>query len=205
MNQFFFLLMIQIYPRDCHEERQLWALLGLLARAYSATDAEFTFWNTKTGQTKLKKAAKKVVSLVKHLYGSYNCTYNIHMLLHLGEIRRHGPLCESSAFSTEGFYSKIRSCISDKPSKHLGKQILTRVYSDYTHNHRCEKQIVLKKEDTARTSDSYFYTFDKRSLRYEFYKFIRECEDNIVALKVVKTTVESDTFMPEIDYKNIGM
>lgn len=137
----------------------------------------------------LNNAAKEVIVLVKRLYGETCCSYNIHHILHLDEIRTHGPLPKSSAFNTEAYYANVRKSVLHHPSKNIGKQILQDSYFRYTQSHSCKKSMIFAVKETPTTSDRYCYVFAENE--YIFYKIVEVGEADLKAWRILTACLES--------------
>lgn len=183
--------MHESYNVEHRAERRLWALLGLLSRVYSLPEREYEQWRNPGRKRHLISSAKAALSLIRKLYGDYHCTYNVHQLLHLEEIRQKGPFPLSSAFSTEGYYSKIRKAVQHKPSKHIGKQILQSTYTEYCLPHRCQRRMTFDPHESKKTSNSFCYRYIPEDQEYVFYKVVSAEENHLKVKKVVTANIEA--------------
>ena len=188
---FYFILVHDSYPAHCVKERKLWCSLGLLCRAYSLPEEEFKFWRSGPNKRLLKSVAQDVVHLIKHLYGDVCCTYYIHMVLHLEQVRIHGPFPVSSAFSTEGFYQKVRKAVMYHASKNIGKQVMRLNYLQYSLKHRCQRNMFFSEKDTSKKCDKYCYTFDGTCQEYQFYRIKSVSCETLSVVEVIATGLES--------------
>ena len=205
LSLFYFILVHDSYRAEHVKERRLWTLLGLLCRVYSMPENEFNQWRSGSRKLTLNNAAKEVITLVKRLYGETCCSYNLHHLLHLDQIRLHGPFPSSSAFSTEAYYANIRKSVMFKHSKNIGKQILSDTYSSYTKNHSCQRTMTFAADETQKTADNYCYIFDEREQEYEFYKIIEVGETDVTALTVITTSIGSSVNLTRVGFRKYLM
>ena len=197
---FYFMVVHDSYTASNEQERKLWRLVGILCRAYSLPEDEFEPWKSGRMKRFLQAAAKDIIVLVKKLYGQTCCSYNIHHLLHLEEIRRHGPFPASSAFSTESYYSRIRKAVMFKPAKNIGKQILGSTYLQYAQGHYCHGRMVFQVKETQKSSDVYCYTYDKSTEMYSFFKIVDVGDNEVVVRRVVTASVRAEPQGVELSY-----
>jgi len=106
MTIFFFTHVSESFEIGRKDERELWANFAFICRACNLTNIEFQDLNRR--EAYLTSCATKIIRLVKKLYGGYNQNYSFHQLLHLDKARQHGPLCQFSAFGTEGLFAKVK-------------------------------------------------------------------------------------------------
>ena len=86
-------------------ERKLWLYLAYMIRSCIVPSEEFRYVNLED----VEWCCKHFYELYEKLFGCINCTYNTHVVCsHLLEMRKHGPLTETSAFIFESFYGEMR-------------------------------------------------------------------------------------------------
>ena len=103
--------------------RTIWLRFCYLMRLYCASEVEFL----QTDSRHRIEIAQDLIKGIFHHYGSVVGTYNLHGLLHLEEIRRHGPLPLTSAIPFEGSFSHVRKAFRPgTPS--IPKQIVSEMY-----------------------------------------------------------------------------
>lgn len=173
--------------------RTLWKCIGLLSRAYSLPDKEFKQFDTPNMKMKLVEAARKVIVLVKAIYGPFNCTYNLHSILHLRDIRKKGPLPSNSTFNTEGYYGLVRKSVRDKPSSNIGKQVIQHTYLTYRTRHKCQRSMYFDEKDKKKSSDKYFYVYTGSQFKpYRFFTIESIDDDKLICDEMITERLEKE-------------
>ena len=108
---------------DIIRERRIWLTFSYLIRAYVLPQNEYI----NVSQRVLQQCIQQFMKLFEDVYGSSNCSYNIHMMCHLQQVRRRGPLTETSTFKTESYYSEMRRSYQ-AGTMSTGKQILQNAF-----------------------------------------------------------------------------
>ena len=96
----------------------IWCLLAYSIRALCLDDAEYVH------VTEVNYCLREVYMLWDRYFGPENCSYNVHQLCHLHDIREaRGPLPSWSALPFEGNYAALRRV--QTACRNPAKQILT--------------------------------------------------------------------------------
>ncbi len=176
--------------------RQMWLEFSYLSRAYTLEDEDFE----KLDRAALDALAIKWYRNYHHLFGYNNMRYNIHLFLHLGRIRVHGPFSKISAFPFEGSFAA--SGRAQKPGTlSEGLQSMRASYLRPQEGHTCEKTLLFRSDTTARTDDTLIYT---KNHIYKIRQVPLEAGAPMLAEKVITTTY----FPPvrtKLDFQAVGL
>ena len=171
---FFFPVVLQCIQEKA-QERKLWLLFVYMIRSCILPEKEFKNIDLE----KIESACEQFYKLYEKLFGEVNCSYNTHIVCsHLLEMRHHGPLTFTSAFSFESFYGEIRnSFVPGTPStlKQIFKKILLkRALSQHT----CENSIYYSDHETPMENNTLIYCF--KDLTHKFYKITEVHKDFLI-------------------------
>jgi hypothetical protein len=148
MLLFFFPLLL---PYLDDEERSLWLLLVYSVRAYVLPEDDFE--RTKD-VLQVPTAIGNFGSLFHKMFGSKNCSYNIHVFSHLSLLRQHGPLNSTSSFRFESFLAIIKDNFR-VGTPNVTKQIFENMFlSLAVRNHVCRPSFHINVKVTSRTDDT---------------------------------------------------
>ena len=194
---FFFPLVIECIEEG-EEERELWLCLAYMVRACIVPSQEFRYVNLNV----IEMCSKKVYHIYEKLFGAVNCTYNTHTVFsHITEIRAHGPLTETSAFSFESFYGELKNCyVPGTPSplkQAFQKLLLKRAVS----HHCCEIPITYTPKETSLQNDSLIYVW-KNNI-HNMYKIVDLIGDDLICNKII--TSECSFEDADLPWKTVGV
>ena len=194
---FFFPLVIECIEEG-EEERELWLCLAYMVRACIVPTEEFRYVNLNV----VEMCSKKVYQLYEKLFGAVNCTYNTHTVFsHITEIRAHGPLTETSAFSFESFYGELKTCyVPGTPSplkQAFQKVLLKRAIS----RHCCEIPITYSSKESGLQNDTLIYIWKYN--KHNMYKIVDIMEDVLICHKIVKTECSFED--ADLPWKTVGV
>ena len=134
-------------------------------RACILPDIEFSHLNQET----IQYCCGRFYDLFYDLFGATNCSYTIHIVCtHLLEIRKLGPLTESSAFGFENFYSELRQSFTPGTNAPLKQMLQNVILKRALSHHVCIKSIHYSAEDTPLECNSIIYSF--RNNTHEIFK-----------------------------------
>ena len=176
---FFFPLVLNCIEQN-KNERKMWLYLSFAVKACVLPKEEFA----PIPLDIIDFCCKKFYSIYQQLFGQTNCSYNTHIVgSHMLEMRFHGPLTFTSAFSFESFYGELRNSFvpgTMSPLKQIMSNImLKRVIS----NHNCETSIHYSAKDTPMECNSLIYTFQFHE--YKLYKIV-SIDGNDMTCKKIK-------------------
>lgn len=195
---FFFPIVIQCIQEPA-EERKLWLLFSFLIRACTLPQKEFQQISLEL----IENTCEKFYKLYEKLFGEVNCTYNTHVVgSHMLEMRHHGPLTFTSAFSFEAFYGEIRHSFVPGTQSTL-KQIFEKILLKRTLAfHSCHISIYYSDHETSLENNTLVYCY--RNLSHIIYKIVKVLENEVICLKVGK---KSHTFKetPQLDFGSVGV
>lgn len=195
---FFFPVVIKCIPRKA-PERKLWLLLVFMIRSCVLPPQEFRNFDL----DEIERACEQFYILYEKLFGPGNCSYNTHVVCsHLLEMRHHGPLTCTSAFSFESFYGEIRNSFvpgTQSTLKQIFRNILLKRALTF---HCCENSIYYSEKDTALENNSLIYCF--KDLEHVIYKIREVRKDSVICLKYGK---RKHTFedLPTMNCSHLGI
>lgn len=188
---FYVFTFIDCIPKENTAMRSLWYYLSYLVRAYSLPDQEFAYIN----KTRLKELQARYVKKFRQMHGEFNCTYNLHQILHLDHIRKLGPLPLTSAFPSESCFARLRRSFAGGTPNPV-KQILTGMYHRYMLGHACRKRVLIANHVTKSVDDSLFYTFING--KYRFYKAVSTGGRDVTCNQIVTVYEDKELNMQEV-------
>ena len=193
---FFFPLVLECIE-DGEEERELWLCLAYMVRACVVPSEEFRYININV----VEMCSKKFYQLYEKLFGAVNCTYNTHVVFsHVMEIRAHGPLTETSAFSFESFYGELKNCYVPGTPSPL-KQAFKKVLLKRVLAHCCDIPITYSNKETGLQNDTliYVWKFNKHNL----YKIVDILDDDLICHPIVTCECSFDDV--DLPWKTVGV
>jgi hypothetical protein len=123
ISLFFFPVVVANLPTKGIQ--RIWLRFTYLMRIFSASEEEFD--RTASGLKHRTEITQELLVGIFHNYGEDVGTYNVHGLLHLEAIRKHGPLATTSAVPYEASFGHVRrSFVPGTPS--ITKQIMTEMF-----------------------------------------------------------------------------
>ena len=151
----------------------------------------------------LSNITEEFYKLYETLYGALNCTYNTHIVgSHLIEMRSHGPLTLTSAFSFESFYGEIRRSFVPGTQSTL-KQILQKILVKRAISpHCCENTIHFSDYETELESNNLVYLFKQGT--HFIYQIVSINGDEFVCRRVGKYPYKFDQ-TPSINWSKVGV
>ena len=195
---FYFPIVVQTLELNA-KERHIWLLLAYMIRSCIIPTKEFQA----TDLNKIRESCQKFYSLYEKTFGSYNCSYNTHIVSsHLSEMRAHGPLTLTSAFGFENFYGEMRKSFVPGTVSPL-KQILSNVILKRSIGpHCCDPSITLTNHETSLESNNYVYTYTNNT--YNCYK-IHDIDENKLYCSKIETATCKFTETPNLDWSKVGV
>lgn len=161
--------------------KKVWLLFAYMIRGCILPQKEFQ----QVSLQDLQSYCELFYRLYEKVYGANNCTYNTHIVgSHLIEMRHHGPLTLTSAFSFESFYGEIRQSFvpgTQSTLKQIFKKILIKRALQY---HCCEKNIYYSDHNTCLENNTLIYCY--RDLSHRIFKIKEVHEDHLLCFKVGK-------------------
>ena len=195
---FFFPLVINCIEPNA-KERHMWLVLTYMVKACVIPAEEFSLHLIPV----IEKCSKLFYSWYQQLFGIKNCTYNTHMVgCHMMDIRYHGPLTFTSAFSFESFYGEIRNSFVPGTVSTL-KQIMSNVFLKRAIvDHKCSNEIYISPKETPMECNNLIYCY--KQSQYEIYK-VDSIEGNV--LSCYRQNVSTCKFpeIPSLKWENIGV
>lgn len=92
------------------------------------------------------------------VFGIHNCSYNVHCFSHILEVRKLGPLSETSAVRYEDMYGVLKRNFH-AGTQSMGKQASQNSLVSLTYGHHCcQKSVTFKEKETQKNSDVILYT-----------------------------------------------
>jgi hypothetical protein len=144
---------VEAIPNINTKLRRVWLLLAFIVRAFILPD---DFFENICLNVDLKCLQKEFYILYEQLFGTSNCTYNIHCFFHIHSVRTLGPLTYSSAFLFESFFSFLKRDYQ-VGTMSPGKQGMLKSYQRILLSHSCEKKIKFSFVRKQKTDDSVVY------------------------------------------------
>ena len=195
---FFFPLILECIEED-HGERQLWLFLAFMMRSCTVPSDEFRYVSLDV----VEMCCSKFYKLYEKLFGALNCSYNTHVVCsHLPEIRAHGPLTETSAFTFESFYGEMRHSFvpgTVSPLKQIFQKVLLK---RKLSNHCCEIPIHFSDHETSLENDTLIYVWQYN--RHNMFKIVKINENgDLLCHKIVKAEYEFDDVA--LPWKTVGL
>lgn len=139
------------------KESKLWEMLAFMIRACILPNAEYDNVN----KNQIKYCQKNFYLIYEQLFGDKNCSYSIHVVIsHLLDMRKYGPLTETSAFRFEAFYAELRKAFQPGTTSVVKQMMQTVLLKRKLTKHICEEKIYLNAKDTALECNSMIYVFD---------------------------------------------
>ena len=172
LSLFFFPLILNSIPKQHGwNERKIWLFFSFQFRALVLPNDEFE----NVSSNEISNANEKFLILFEGVFGVSNASYNVHMICHLQQIRKRGPLTETSTFPHESYYGEMRNSYVTGTSS-TGKQLLTNAYLKRQLPHTtCRKNLRFRAKETSKTCDKYIYTYENGN--YKFY-VIKEIDED---------------------------
>jgi len=117
----------------------IWVLKAFIVKA--VTLPEYLY--VKIDQDSLQELVVKWYTNFGKVFGVPNCSYNVHLFLHILRVRQLGPLTSSSAFAFEDHYGPlIRGLRAGTMS--TGLQALQNAFLRYQAGHSCQLQLKVR-------------------------------------------------------------
>ena len=149
------------------KEAQLWLLIAFCIRACILPDTEFL--NVKSKM--IQQSCEKFYSIYENLFGTHNCTYTIHIVCsHLLNMRKHGPLTDTSAFKFENFYAELRRSFVPGTVSPLKQMMQTVILKRILSSHICQQSIYISPNDTNLECNSLIYVYNEENKVHKCYK-----------------------------------
>ena len=196
---FYFPLIIECIEEG-HEERDLWLYLGYIIRACILPSLEFRY----VILSDLEAYCERAYKLYEKLFGSWNCSYNTHVVFsHLTEIRSRGPLTETSSFIFESFYGEMKKCYVPGTISPL-KQILEKVFlKRILSNHCCEIPIHYSDHETALENDTLIYVWENNDHKmYMINELVND--DKLLCHPIYKEKYEFEE-LNNLEWHKVGL
>ena len=143
------------------ELQEVWRLTVYILRALMLPDEYY-----QPTQADMPALVRQWYFAFKDAFGKYACSYNVHTFLHVLEVRKHGPLTESSAVKYESLYGFLKECFAGGTCS-TGKQALQAAYLKYTDRHTCARRLTVNGKTTSKRDDSLVYTKEGLLLKVE--------------------------------------
>ena len=181
------------------KERTLWLLFAYIIRACTIPSEEFKLVDLDV----IENCCDRYYFLYEALFGPRNCTYNTHVVFsHIMEMRRHGPLTLSSAFSFENFYGELRDSFAPGTVSPL-KQIMQKVFlKRAVTKHSCNPKITFTAHETALECNNLIYTFKHRT--YKFFKVTKVNQNDLTCVEIEKSSVKFKE-TPTLNWDRVGV
>ena len=194
----FFPLVLECIEPDA-KERSLWLLLAYMIRSSILPSNEYS----EISLPLVQECCKKFYHIFEELFGAFNCTYNLHVLLsHLTEIRTHGPLTDTSAFKFESFYGELRRSYVPGTSSTL-KQSMKKVFLKRSiSKHLCQNNITISNYNTSMECNNLVYVYENK--KYQIY-LISDIEENFLSCYKVGQYPACFKETPNIDWSKVGV
>lgn len=177
---FLFPLIIECIEENA-KERKLWLQFSYMIRSCILPNKEFK----QIDLDFVEQTCENFYVLYEKLFGSYNCSYNTHIVSsHLMEMRVHGPLTMTSAFGFEAFYGEIRNSFVPGTQSTL-KQVLKKILLKRILNHHCCKNtLYYSSKDTCLESNSLIYCYQDST--HKMYKINHVGDDFVICNRIGK-------------------
>ena len=195
---FFFPLVLNCIEPSA-KERHLWLHLTFVIKACVLPKEEFSLSLLPI----IEKCLKCFYSLYQQLFGVRNCTYNTHCMgSHLIDMRYHGPLTCTSAFTFESFYGEIRNSFVPGTVSTL-KQIMSNVLIKRAiAEHKCKNEIYISPKETPLECNNLVYSYKHH--QYNIYK-VDSIEGNILSCFPLNTLTCRFNEIPSLKWEMIGV
>lgn len=178
----FCLCMFPIIIKHCpRQARKVWLQLVFIARALSLPD---NFYRRVT--TNVEELCKAWYLNFDKTFGKCYCSYNVHVMHHVCEVRKLGPLTETSAVRFEDHYAHLKKCFK-AGTQSTGLQILQNSYLSLLSGHKCGKKLHLRTTATSQANDTIVYLKSR--------KFVKLHDMQTVKLSGTVLPVEKDCVM----------
>ena len=197
---FFFPIVLECIPRpEGEKERQLWSTLAFQVRAYILPDIEFKH----VRGSQLQHCRHRFLTLFESLFGQSNCSYNVHMMGHLSEVRSRGPLTETSTFAAESYYGEMRNSYVPGTSS-TGKQLLQNAYIKRQLPHDfCRKRTKFCAKDTQMSCNKYIYKFCDGD--YHFFVIKKDLHNGFYECATQGRRRYRNAETPNLDWQSVGV
>lgn len=201
---FFFQIIVDCIDDNYPKEKIVWFNLSFIVRACIIPNKEFNHID----KINIKNACKKFYSLFEKCFGTYNCTYSIHVFCHILRIRGDEPLTERSAFKYESFYSEMKHLFHPGTSSPL-KQILSNtIMKRKLEYHSCYKPIKyepVKVPNKGLENNSMIYIFNDCTAEHDFFNIMNVNEDGSFECAKQGRYKYDCTLTPEINWSSVGV
>ena len=202
---FFFPIVLQGIEDEFEDEKKVWLHLVFMVRACVIPNNEFTNVNNDHVQS----ACKQFYILFEKCFGQNNCSYSVHVISHLLQIRGDRPLTEKSAFKFESFFSEMRQLFHPGTVSPL-KQVLQNCFvKRLLHSHRCEKQTYYcadkpqKKESKENNHLVYIYNQEERSRT--LYNIVEIVSDDEFCCNIQGKFTFQCPLTPDYNWSTVGI
>ncbi len=174
------------------ELQEIWRLTVYILRALMLPDEFY-----KPIKDDMPELVRRWYFEFKEAFGKYACSYNVHTFFHVLEVRKHGPLTESSAVKYESLYGYLKECFAGGTCS-TGKQGLQAAYLKYTERHACARSLTINGKTTSKRDDSIVYTKDHLLLKVD------ESTRNGATIRGKELRVKKGYFLvPGMDFNDV--
>ena len=153
------------------KEIKLWEMLAFMVRACVLPEEEYESVNINS----ITYCQRNFYIIYQQLFGEKNCTYSIHVLSHLLQMRTQGPLTETSAYRFESFYAELRNSFQPGTQSVIKQMMQTVLLKRILSKHVCCESIYLRVKDTVLECNSLIYVYESNT--HVIYK-INSIEEN---------------------------
>ena len=132
----------------------------------------------------LEQLAREAMRVFKETYTDYfgdsSVNLNVHLFGHiLDTFARHGNLNGVSAIRSESLYQVFLSCFY-AGTRNVATQGISKVYLKYQLEHKCQRNLILRSEETCRTQDNFVFVKD-----YVMYRIVGIRENFLVCHQIL--------------------
>lgn len=182
------------------KERLLWLYLAYMVRACILPTEELQMQCLED----IEFCNENFYLLYEKLFGERNCTYNTHVVgSHLMDMRCHGPLTQTSAFSFENFYGEMRNAFTPGTQSPL-KQIFEKILIKRALGpHNCFKKLIFSDHDTALECNTLIYVYKHSS--YNIYCIVKILEKELICNKIETVQCQFNDAPARLKWEKIGV
>ena len=156
-NILIFLFPLVTQCLSLEKEIKIWEMFAFMVRACILPEMEYANVNV----INIKYCLKHFYILYEQLYGVQNCTYSVHVFCsHLLQMRKSGPLTETSAFKFEAFYAELRNSFQPGTPSVLKQMFQSIILKRILSSHVCKETIFYSEKDTALECNSLIYVYE---------------------------------------------
>lgn len=177
--------------------RKIWYFFTYIVRACLFDDKTYQDICQKVDLSAMMQTFYYMFHIV---FGSENCSFNVHLFSHLRETRRRYRLSAVSAEPFESFYSYIKKVIVNN-TRSFSKQIMQKSYIASLRRHECEKSVYISNnKKRANTQDNLVYTSDR-----SFYKIVEANGDGMFNARRILTSKFMNKDVSHLNYSLVGV